>query len=139
VSDAPRFLDRFAASKFLRFAAVGAAGFFVDATILAIGLGLGLDPYSARAFSYLGAATFTWWGNRTFTFSESASAERPALEWGRFLAVNAVGAVVNYGVYAALVTFAPGALGNPFVALAAGSLSGLAFNFFGSRRFVYRG
>jgi putative flippase GtrA len=127
-------------SKFLRFAIVGGAGFFVDAAILAFGLQvLGLDPYSARMLSYLGAATFTWWGNRLFTFADSASAERRAHEWGRFVAVNAVGAVVNYGVYAALVAFAPAHLNNPFVALAAGSLSGLAFNFFGSKRFVYRG
>ena len=140
MSDVRRLLDRFADSKFLRFAAVGAAGFLVNAVVLAIGLGaLGLDPYSAGALSYLGAATFTWWGNRTFTFSDSASTERPALEWGRFLAVSATGAFINYGVYAALVAFAPGALGNPFAALAVGSLSGLAFNFFGSKRFVYRG
>lgn len=133
-------LDQAKASKFLRFAVVGAAGFFVDAGILAFGLHvLSLDPYTARIFSYVGAATFTWWGNRLFTFREQASVNARTSEWGRFIAVNAVGAIFNYGVYAALVAFAPAPLNNPFAALAAGSLSGLAFNFFGSKRFVFRG
>jgi putative flippase GtrA len=140
VSQGRALVDRLSRSKFLRFAGVGGAGFFVDAAILAFGLHvLGLDPYSARLLSYLGAATFTWWGNRLLTFADTASADARAHEWGRFLAVNAIGAAVNYGVYAALVTFAPPPLNNPFAALAAGSLSGLAFNFFGSKRFVYRG
>jgi putative flippase GtrA len=133
-------VERARRSKFLRFALVGGAGFFVDAAILAFGLGiLRLDPYSARVISFLGAATFTWWGNRLFTFADSASAEARTQEWGRFVAVNAIGGLVNYGVYAGLVAAAPSPLSNPFVALATGSLSGLAFNFFGSKQFVYRG
>lgn len=133
-------IDQAKSSKFLRFAIVGAAGFFVDAGILAFGLNvLSLDPYSARILSYIGAATFTWWGNRLFTFREQASADARTSEWGRFIAVNLVGAFFNYGVYALLVTFAPDPFNNPFIALAAGSLSGLAFNFFGSKRFVFRG
>lgn len=133
-------LDQARSSKFLRFAVVGAAGFVVDAGILAFGLHfLSLDAYSARILSYIGAATFTWWGNRLFTFREHASASARTSEWGRFIAVNALGAVFNLGVYTALVALAPVPFNNPFIALAAGSLSGLAFNFFGSKRFVFRG
>ena len=134
------FAARLFASKFLRFAAVGTVGFLVNAALLAFGLRvLGLDPYSAGIISFLGTVTFTWWGNRVFTFADAVNTDRRALEWGRFLAVNGVGALLNYAVYAGLITFAPGPIDNPFVALAVGSLSGLVFNFLGSKRFVYRG
>ena len=57
----------------------------------------------------------------------------------RFLSVNAVGGLVNYGVYAVLVAFAAAPFTNPFLALGVGSLAGLAFNFFGSKFFVFHG
>ena len=126
-------------SQFLRFALVGAAGFLVDAAILALGLNVaGLGKYSARAISFLCAATFTWAMNRRFTFPESAAAQGQAKEWARFVAVNGVGGLVNYGTYAALVTFAYTPFSNPFVALAFGSLAGLVFNFFGSKHLVFK-
>lgn len=126
-------------SKFLRFAAVGAVGFLVDAAVLAVGLhAFMLEPFSARAISFLCAATFTWAINRRFTFPESAMAQDHAKEWARFVAVNGVGGLINYGTYAALVTFAFAPFSNPFVALGLGSLAGLVFNFFGSKRFVFQ-
>jgi putative flippase GtrA len=125
-------------SQFLRFTLVGAAGFLVDAAVLALGLSvLGLGKYLARAISFLCAATFTWAMNRRFTFADSASQNR-ASEWGRFIAVNGVGGLINYGTYAALVTFAYTPFSNPFVALAFGSLAGLVFNFFGSKHLVFK-
>ncbi len=133
------FMARAPKSKFLRFAFVGVGGFVVDAAILALGLHiLGLGKYSARALSFVCAATFTWAVNRRFTFPETASAAR-AREWARFLAVNGVGGLINYGTYAALVTFASAPFSNPFLALAFGSLAGLVFNFFGSKFFVFHG
>jgi putative flippase GtrA len=45
---------------------------------------------------------------------------------------------VNYGIYAALVTFAPAPAGNPYLALACGTIAGLVFNFILSSRLVYR-
>lgn len=127
-------------TKFLRFALVGAAGFVVDAIVLALGLRVvGLNKYTARVFSFLCAASFTWAANRRFTFPEAAASRGRAREWARFLSVNAVGGLVNYGVYAVLVAFAAAPFSNPFLALGVGSLAGLAFNFFGSKFFVFHG
>jgi putative flippase GtrA len=125
-------------NQLLRFSAVGAAGFVVDAAVLALGLHvLGLGKYLARLLSFLCAATFTWAMNRRFTFAQAASPAR-GREWARFVAVNGAGGLLNYGTYAALVTFAAAPFADPFVALAAGSLAGLAFNFFGSKFLVFR-
>ncbi len=126
-------------TKFLRFVMVGTAGFVVDAIVLAIGLHLiGLNKYIARVFSFLCAATFTWIANRRFTFPEAAASLGRAREWARFVAVNSVGGLVNYGTYAALVTYAAAPFSNPFLALACGSVAGLAFNFLGSKFIVFR-
>ena len=123
--------------EFLRFVMVGAAGFFVDAGALMVAtttLGLGL--YSGRVFSYLCAATFTWILNRRFTFAKTE--EVAVIQWLRFLGANALGGAVNYGVYAALVTFSAVAAATPVLGVAAGSAAGLIFNFLVSKYWVFR-
>jgi putative flippase GtrA len=132
---------RLRSSRFLRFAIVGAAGFVVDESVLAVLTKLfGMDPFSARGVSIVTAMTFTWWGNRNLTFRAHAAAgiAATAREWARFVAANAVGAVINYGTYALLVRFAPSPLNNAFVAAAVGVCVGLLFNFTLSKRLVFR-
>jgi len=128
-------------SQFLRFAIVGAAGFVVDESVLALMHGFaGLDPFSARIVSILSAMTFTWWGNRSLTFREQAAsgAAGIAREWLRFVAANSVGALVNYGSYVLLVRFALAPFDNAYLATAIGVGIGLLFNFTLSRRLVFR-
>ncbi len=134
MNDAPRS----AAQQLLRFALVGAAGFFVDAGALTLATkGFGLDLYSGRVFSYLCAATFTWICNRRFTFT--GIDHRPAaVQWLRFLGANALGGAVNYGVYAALVTFSAIGAAYPVIGVAVGSAAGLIFNFAISKFWVFR-
>ncbi len=129
------------ASRFARFALVGGAGFVVDESVLFLMQHiLGLGPLGARAISIFAAMTFTWWGNRTLTFRDRAAPGGPAIfwEWLRFIAANIVGALVNYGSYAALVHFAPAPLNNPYLATAAGVAAGLVFNFTLSQRLVFK-
>jgi putative flippase GtrA len=134
-------VERLADSRFLRFALVGTGGFFVNEAALWLALrALHLNAYSGGVLSFLCAVTFTWWGNRTLTFREQA-ARAPysvLMEWTKFVAANGLGFLVNYAVYAGLIAFATRPLGNPFAALAFGTLAGLAFNFFLSSRMVFR-
>lgn len=124
-------------SEFLLFSLVGVAGFFVDAgTLYVCSVLLGLDPYLGRLLSYLAAATTTWLLNRRFTFP-AADAARPHRQWARFVATNAVGGLVNYGVYALIIANAGHSPGMLMLAVAAGSLSGLVFNFFASKHLVF--
>ena len=130
-----------ATSRFARFAVVGGAGFLVNEAALWIALTLlHFNPYVAGLFSFLVAATFSWWGNRMLTFRERAARgpRSMAAEWMTFVAVNGIGFLVNYAVYASLVTFAAPPLNSPFVALAFGTLGGLLFNFALSSRLVFR-
>jgi len=132
-------VERLYGSRFLRFAAVGSAGFVVNWLALAAVLNIAhLDKYSGWFAAFLVAVTFTWWGNRTFTFRDAAAREGLVGEWAAFLVANSLGAAANFAVYSGLVTFAASPLGYPLVAIAAGTLVGLLFNFAASQRFVFR-
>lgn len=126
-------------SQFFRFALVGVAGFAVDAAVLHIAMKYGgANPYAGRLISYLMAASFTWALNRRFTFYATRCESAPA-EWARFLAGNALGGLLNYGVYASLVAGTAIVSQYPVIGVAAGSIAGLLINFILSRRFVFTG
>jgi len=123
-------------SAFLRFAAVGAAGFAVnEAALYAAIHWLHLGKDAAWFFAFIPAVTFTWWGNRTLTFHEHAS-DAWLKEWARFVATNSLGALVNLAVYEALIHFTRL---DAMPALAAGVLAGMVFNFTLSKRLVFHG
>lgn len=124
--------------EMLTFAAIGVAGLLVDTVALyLVTFGVGFDRYSGRVFSYLVAATFTWWANRTWTFTD-ASRRGAIRQWARFLIGNAPGGLVNYLMYATLVTFNAAAHNHPVLGIAAGSLAGMVFNFTVSKLLVFR-
>jgi putative flippase GtrA len=124
----------------LRFAVIGALGLPVDWLVLQLMVHWGTGPYIGRILSWFCAASFTWLGNRYFTFSATRAHGLHATlrEWLRFLAANAVGGLVNVGLYSVLVRFAPPPFNNLTVALAFGVLLGLMFNFTLSKRMVFR-
>jgi len=125
------------APKFLKFSGIGVIGFLVDASVLQSAVSLfHVSPYAARLASYLAAATVTWWLNRNLTFHEASHAE-PASQWARFVALNTVGGAINYGVFAGLVATSPLAAHYPVLAVAAGSISGLCFNFLLAKKFAF--
>jgi len=135
-----RLLGVLSRLSILRFAVIGALGMPVDWTVLQLMVHWGSGPYVGRVLSWFCAASFTWAGNRYFTFA--ASRARGLLgtgkEWLRFLAANAVGGLVNVGLYSVLVRFAPPPFNNLTIALVCGVLLGLVFNFTLSKKVVFR-
>ena len=127
---------------FVRFAVIGACGYVVGATVLAVTTGpLKLDFAAGNAVSIFIAMAFTWQGNRYFTFrAQRARGLKGALqEWLKFMGANAVGALVNYLAALALVHYAAAPFSNKFVAQAIGVLVGLIFNFTLSKTLVFKG
>ncbi len=125
-------------SEFLRFSVVGVIGLLVDIAALTFALHvLNLGLYSGRVFSYLVAASGNWALNRRFTFA-AADTSPPVLQWLKFLGANAIGGLVNYGVYAGLVTFVPLVHDWPVIGVCAGSIAGLSFNFTASKLWVFK-
>ena len=121
--------------QFVRFALVGILGFAVDASVLTLLLTAHIGLLSSRCLSYVSAASCTWLLNRRWTFNDSRSS--PARQWARFLAANSCGGAVNYGVYAVLVLHWNTSIIFPVVAVAIGSICGLAINFLLSKYVVF--
>ena len=123
--------------RFVKFSGVGIVGFLVDVSVLQLVVSaFGISPYVARLASYVAAATTTWWLNRQLTFTD-ASRRAPAAQWARFLAVNAIGFSANYLTFALVIATVPLAARYPILAVPAGSLAGLLFNFFLSKKFAF--
>ncbi len=142
-ADAP-WARRRLAVEFVKFGLVGVAGLFVDMGALWVALNpLGLPLLGGRVLSYLAAATFTWACNRTLTFATRAGGN-VIVEWAKFLAVNAVGGLVNFLTYAAVAAGAsqmwpqPLLDYRPYIGVCLGSVAGMLINFFASKRFVFR-
>lgn len=124
-------------SEFLRFSVVGVVAFIIDASTLQSALWLGLDPYSGRVLSYLVAATSAWAMNRRYTFRVGRD-EGLVREWLAYLAANALGGLANYATYVAALWLSALARAWPVLAVAAGSVAGLAFNFVVNKYYVFR-
>jgi putative flippase GtrA len=127
--------------QLLRFAAVGCVGFAVDVAVLQLLLTAGAGLLWGRAGSFLTAASTTWALNRRYTFSDRAATAGPIAtghQWLRFLAANGLGGAINFGVYSALVLGSGLCREQPALAVAAGSVGGLAVNYSASRHWVFR-
>ncbi|MBU2731610.1 GtrA family protein [Acidithiobacillus ferridurans] len=125
-------------SEIVRFGISGVAGFVVDAGIvLLVTREFGLGPIVAQVIAFTVAVTVTWIINRHWTFAEHAS-ENWLHEWTRYVAANSVGAAVNNGIYGLLVLTLTMFSTNPVIAVAAGSLAGMVFNFTSSKLVVFK-
>ena len=71
------------------------------------------------------------------TFRAEQGDSRKA-EWLRFVMWNTSGGVVNLGLYSVLIAQGGLFMRAPVLAVAAGSLAGLVFNFLVSKLFVFR-
>jgi len=131
-------MDQTTTIRFLKFSGIGIVSFLIDVVVFQATVSLaGASPYAARVVSFFVATTAAWWLNRTFTFHDAENV-RPDLQWARFFAANLVGGAVNYAVFALMIATIPITAAYPVLALAAGSLSGVSFNFTAYRCYVFR-
>lgn len=123
-------------ADFLRFGIVGGLGFCWDTgTVYALRHFVGL--YAAGAAGFLVAASANWALNRIWTFKDRKH-EAARRQWSKFLAANGVGFVINRGVFFILVSISIVCRHHPVLAIFAGTMAGLTFNYFLSKRFVFR-
>ncbi len=121
--------------EFLRFGAVGTTGFLVDTAVVYAARGV-LGLYGAGALSYFVAASWTWLLNRVWTFRGRGGGALHR-QWAAFMVVNLVGLVFNRGAYGALVTWSETCRVHPVLAVAAGAVAGMFWNFALSRKLVF--
>jgi putative flippase GtrA len=121
-----------------KFTGVALIGFVVSAVVLHFGLELGLRPWSARLIALLCAMHVTFLVNGRFVF-QALSRRRFLGQWAAYVANSAFGNFCNYWVFVTLESTHRPVIGNPYVALAAGSIVAWAINFTGARFVVFGG
>lgn len=122
---------------FARFAVVGTVGFAVDAGVLQLLVGLaGWSPFAARVVSFPAALTATFVLNRAWTFG--ALRMPPVRAYGAYGVIQTLGAALNLCVFSICLLAVPALYQRPVIALAIGSVVAMIFNFYASRRLVFR-
>jgi putative flippase GtrA len=124
------------------FAAIGALGFVIDASLTYVfAQWFGLPALIARPPAFAIATLVNFSLNRRFTFQASQLPVLTAL--ARYILVCGAGAGVNYAVYALCLNLAPlaGFAVTPKILplfVACGSLSAMFLTFMGFRSFAFR-
>lgn len=124
----------------LAFGLVGAIGFAVDGGILTLlSQRFAVNIYLSRLFSFAIATITTWLLNRTFVFkAQELDAQKKRQEYGKYLLVQIGGALLNLGIFSALIKVLPSLQTIPVVPLAVGAVFGMLFNYSGSRFWVFK-
>jgi len=124
--------------QLFQFSLVGAVGFVVDAGILMLLVRYGAwHALAARCISFPAAVTATWWLNRTYVFRGRRS-ETIAGEYGLYVGVQAIGALINIAVFAGIVLLLPASGQFPVTVLAVASAIALIFNYSAARVCIFR-
>ena len=119
------------------FLTVGGLGFIVDAGVFQVLYQFGQGPIATRVISATLSISVTWYLNRHFVFQTSdVNASVP--EYTRYVSVQFVGLVVNFGVYLALLASFPVFQAQPILALCGGAAAALVLNFLGARYLAFR-
>jgi putative flippase GtrA len=125
--------------ELLAFGVVGTIGFAVDGGVLTIlSQHFGVNLYASRGASFAVATLATWLLNRTLVFKAEAPRGSKKREYARYLMSQIGGALVNLGVFSALISSFPSLRAIPILPLAAGSICGMVVNYTGSRFWVFK-
>jgi putative flippase GtrA len=119
-----------------KFSGVALIGLAVSAVVLHLALEAGLRPWAARLVALLCAMNVTFLINGRFVFG-ALTRERFLSQWVAYLANSAFGNVCNFWVFVTLDSTHRPVIGNPYVALVAGSITAWAINFTGARFLVF--
>lgn len=122
----------------VKFSGVALIGFAVSALVLKLGLEWGLRPWSARLIALVCAMNVTFLINGRFVFKALTRRSFMA-QWLAYCTNSAFGNFCNYWIFVTLESTHRPVIGDPYVALFAGSLAAWAINFTGARFLVFGG
>jgi len=125
-------------TEFFQFGLVGSTGVVIDLAIyLAVQAIFSIDHKTARAYSFVGAASWNWALNRLITFTHRQKMSK-RIQLPAFLLTSSLGFSVNWGSYVMMTTYVPFFDENRILALLIGVLLGMGLNFMAARLFVFR-
>jgi putative flippase GtrA len=123
------------ARRLAGFAAAGIAGLAVDLIGLRLLVDAGVHELIARIASLTLAVLTTYALNRRFTFRSGARGVAIIREFLAYVVASIVGLIVNYALFAGVVTFTDV---GPIVAALAASLAAMFLNFFSYTHLVFQ-
>jgi len=124
--------------EIISFAAVGTAGFLLDASIVwAFTQFTNITPIWAKLIAFPFAVTLTWLLNRNSTFKDRKQTNY-IKEWAKYIQVNSFGAITNNVSFIILVAKIDYLYQQPIIAVALGSIIGMTFNYVGSKIWVFQ-
>ncbi|WP_410013984.1 GtrA family protein [Sodalis sp. C49] len=118
------------------FGMIGGVGFIVDSGVLYL-LKDALGLYAGRGVSFVCAVLTTWILNKMITFRQSRSGRSALSEAIRYGICMLSGGAVNYLTYWFLVSCYALVQQYPILGVAAGSLTGMVFNYSTARFFIF--
>lgn len=125
-------------SRFIRFSIIGTFGYLIDISVFFVIYELyDLSVYFSRIISFAFAATFSWYGNRLFTF-DSFRKKNALREWIDYLYSMTPGAGINYLVFSTIVFSFENTPLVLFFAFSLGTLVGLVINYNLAKKYVFK-
>lgn len=124
--------------RIVPFAIAGAVGFLVDAGVLTL-TAPALGAFGGRLLSFAAAVLMTWLINRNFAFADKAAQTGKGREFAAYFVAMLPGAAVNWLAYGIVVALVDGNRIGLILAVAAGSIAGMAMNLMAADRLAFRG
>lgn len=128
-------MSKFKELAFFGFA--GTLGFLADSGALYLVKDY-LGLYSARLVSFFFAVIITWLVNRNLTFRSKPSNLSIFQEFIKYLGMMSIGGLINYSTYAFLIFKFEIINIYPIIAVAAGSITGMAANYAQMKYLLYK-
>lgn len=124
-----------AAREFVLFGLAGTIGYGIDVGTLYL-IFDSFGRLGGRVISLFVAASATWAFNKFFTFRLRPARIPIHAEYMAYISLMIIGALINFTVYACALAYMENL--PLFLAVAAGSLSGMGVNFTLARKLVYK-
>ena len=125
-------------TEFVQFGLVGSTGVLVDLAIyLVVQAVFSIDHKTARAYSFVGAASWNWALNRLITFTNRRKMSK-RVQLPAFLLTSSLGFSVNWGSYVMMTGYVPFFNEHRILALLIGVVLGMGLNFMTAKIFVFR-
>ena len=134
----PQTTDRKAeTARFLRFCAVGTAGFLADTGMLLVIVHVfGVNPVAAKILSFGLAVFLTFELNRRWAFGVTRSGNI-GTALAAYFGVQSTGFLCNFGVFTALIYVLPVPFNNLVLCSMVAAAAALVVNYAGAKRLVF--